>query len=241
MSGAALVVESREAAGPVTLVLDLARLPELNRVEYDERLGLLLGACVCLRDLAAFPPIAAYGLLTDALERMAACGGGDASVGEVLSRPARAGHLACPLICLRCSAAVYGPHGWSELGLDGLFASALSPGLQSREFLVDLRLPAPPPRSAGAYVSAPDGAEATCGAAALLAMDEDGRRCCGARLSLWVTGRAVTRLLEAERFLAGKRLDRTAITEAAILADDGEAPVAAAIHRAAARLAARHP
>ncbi|HYL80515.1 MAG TPA: hypothetical protein VEU07_06860, partial [Candidatus Acidoferrum sp.] len=126
------------------------------------------------------------------------------------------------LICLRASAAIFGPHGWSELGVEALIPGSGTVGLQPGEFVVDVRLPAPPPRSGGAYIRlSPQEASdrSVTGTGVILVMEEDLVTCCGARVVLGGTaGTTAFRPLEAERFLAGKRLDPAVVQEAATLA-----------------------
>jgi carbon-monoxide dehydrogenase medium subunit len=239
MRGSLLLVEG-EAPGRPRMVLDLGRLPELNRIEFDERLGLRVGAAVALQDLPAFPPMHAYPALLDGLGSL---GGRQEtpSLGELLGRAEVAGHLGCPLVCLAASTAVFGPHGWSEMAVEALVARDVATVLQPCEFLVDLRLPPPEPGAVGAYVPAREGANGA-GAAVLLVMEQDRRTCCGSRAAVWHAAQPTARVLEVERFLAGKLLDETVLQEAAILAADvtmlppESVPLAAAIRRALARV-----
>lgn len=241
MQGSLLLIESPEP-GRVRMVLDLGHLPELNRIEFDERLGLRLGTAVAPQDLPDFPPMQAYPMLLDGLGALAGCRE-PSSLGELLGHAEVAGHLGCPLVCLAASTAVFGPHGWSEMAIEGLLARGVVAALQPSEFLVDLRLPAPAPRSVGAYVSRGEGGDpAEAGAAAFLVMEQDSRTCCGARLAVWRGEQATARVLEVERFLAGKVVDETVVQEAAILAADAiilppeSLPTADAIRQALRRL-----
>jgi hypothetical protein len=73
-------------------------------------------------------------------------------------------------------------------------------------------------------------------------MEEDRCTCCGVRLGRWSETLAPVRVLEAERFLAGRRLDDRSLAEAVAVAADASGgweidppPLADAIRRAAAR------
>ena len=202
------------------LALEVRRVPELNRLDYDERNGLRAGVAVSLAEFLAFPPARLYPALTDA----AAClpPRPEPTLGEALGWMRDGLHLRCGLFCLPASVAVFGPHGWSEIAAEAVFAEAAPPAVQSREFLVDLRLPAPPPYSSGAYQAGdwPGTSAATGGAGVVLAMEPDGKRCCGGRLSFWTVSRPPMRILEVERYLAGKLLDERAAADAGDLADE---------------------
>jgi CO/xanthine dehydrogenase FAD-binding subunit len=179
-------------------------------------------------------------MLLDGLGALAGCPE-PPSLGELLGRPALAGHLGCPLVCLAASTAVFGPHGWSEMAIEALLARGAVAALQPCEFVVDLRLPPAVPRSGGAYVAGCAGGD-PAGAAAFLAMEQDCRTCCGARLAVWRGEHATARVLEVERFLAGKVLDETVVEQAAILTADAtilppdSIPAADAIRQALRRL-----
>jgi carbon-monoxide dehydrogenase medium subunit len=229
--GTDLIAEVREGQQAVTLILDLKRVPELNRLEYDERIGLRIGAAVPITAILEFPPVRRlYPMLADESTPFFPDGVSNrATLGGNLSPALPSLEMAPPLICLRASAAIFGPHGWSEVAVEALFPAARRMVLQPGEFLVDLRFPAPPPRSSGAYLRARlrermDSAAA--GVGAFLAMEQDLLTCCGARLTLGGIAPSPIRALEAERFLSGKRLENQAVREAAALAAGSAGSVA---------------
>jgi carbon-monoxide dehydrogenase medium subunit/2-furoyl-CoA dehydrogenase FAD binding subunit len=238
---AALLLAADETARPVfqgvglvarlgppeggSLVLDLSRVPELNRLEFDERDGIRIGSAVRLERFLAFPPISLrYRVFLDGLEECVARGDGSVTLAEALSRPAAVPGVILPLLSCRADVAVYGPYGWSELAVEALCQPG-RPALQFGEFAVHLSLPAPPVRSGCAYAShAPEGGEPLA-VAAVLAMEEDLATCCGARVLYFAAEGRPERAVESERFLAGRRLDDVALERAAALA--GEAVQAA--------------
>jgi CO/xanthine dehydrogenase FAD-binding subunit len=115
-----------------------------------------------------------------------ACAG--ATLGQCLGNEAPSADLVLPLICLGASVAIFGPHGWSEMTLEALCGRGHGTALQRGEFLVDVRVPAPPARSGGAYVrSAPGeaGGEAAS-AGAFLVMQDDLKPVAG---RAWPSGR----------------------------------------------------
>ena len=231
--GTDLIAEGTEGQRRLSMVLDLSRIPELNRLDYDERIGLRVGAAVPVPALLEFPPIRRlYPMLADAsVHTPPGATQGCATLGGNLNPEAPSREMAPPLICLRASAAIFGPHGWSELGVEAVFAGMSRMVLQPGEFVVDLRFPSPPPRSSGAYLRAvPDGKveSAVAGVGAFLAMEQDLMTCCGARLVLSGVFPAPMRALEAERFLAGKRLEGPVLSEAGALAADRAGPMAGA-------------
>jgi|WetSurMetagenome_2_1015567.scaffolds.fasta_scaffold45541_4 CO/xanthine dehydrogenase FAD-binding subunit len=211
--GATLCAQTEDGGGSASILVDLARVPEMNRLEYDERSGLVVGTAVLATEPLGFPPIQdAYAILADGL---GAIGPDDArpdvTLGELLEGWPPAVDLLLPLICLGASVTIFGPHGWSEMTVEALCAKRLGAAMHHGEFLVGVRLPAPFPRSGGAYLRSrsvgTDGGAA--GVGAFLLMEEDRVTCCGARVTVWAGDDAPLRALEAERFLRGKRLSDT--------------------------------
>ena len=208
--GATLFVQAESDAGPAPIRVDLARVPEMNRLDYDERGGLVVGTAVSAVAPLGFPPVqSAYAILADGLSAI----GADAArpcctIGELLDDEPPAADLLLPLICLGASIAIFGSHGWSEMTAEALCARRLGTAMPHGEFLVDVRLPAPFPRSGSAYIrSAPTGTDAeAAGVGAFLLLEDDHRTCCGARVTAWSGADAPLRALDAERFLRGKRL-----------------------------------
>jgi carbon-monoxide dehydrogenase medium subunit len=230
--GTDLVSQATAAQRSVPIVLDLRRIPEFNRLDYDERNGLRMGAAVPIPTILAFPPVRqVYPMLGDGFAWPGSAPNQDcATLGDKLGEILPSAGTALPLICLRATAAVFGPHGWSEMALEIVFAEPGRTGLQVGEFVVDVRLPAPPPRSNGAFLRfhPPDAiGVAPGGVAAFLVMEKDLVTCCGARLALSDVRPAPVRAPEGERLLAGKRLDDSVMQQAgevvarALLPDSG--------------------
>jgi CO/xanthine dehydrogenase FAD-binding subunit len=253
ITGTRCFVQASGPAGPMSLIVDMGRVPELNRVEFDERNGLLIGAAVSLAEPLRFPPVQhAYAILADSgssADPAKAVFGG--TIGECFGNQNQAAcaDLALPLICLGASVAIFGPYGWSEMSVEALCARPKGRALQAGEFVVDVRVPAPLVRSGGAFVRAgcagtPDG---TIGVASLLLMQDDLETCCGARLAVRVEGSQPARVPDAERFLQGRRLDDIALEDAGrLVAATSWAPKpassvadAASVLKAAARQAIR--
>src|SRR5574341_738678 len=65
--GTCLIARVTDGPRPCTFVLDLKRIPELNRLDYDERVGLRIGAAVVCPSILDFPPVRhLYPILADA-------------------------------------------------------------------------------------------------------------------------------------------------------------------------------
>ncbi len=214
------------ASGPkgvTRVVVDLARVPEMHRLEFDERNGLLVGAAVRLFELLRLSPVCRdYAILADGVEVEAERA--RATVGECLSGPAPDAEVAVPLMCLGACIVIFGPHGWSEMSVEALCAGRRGATLQPGDLIVGVRLPAPAARSGGAYVRSDrtQTVEGGGSVGAFLLMQDDLHTCCGARLAVSAEGAPPTRALDAERFLSGMALDERAVEEAGRLAAWGD-------------------
>lgn len=220
--GTDLIAHVSEGQRTLRMVLDMKRIPELNRIDYDERNGLRIGAAVPFRSLLEFPPVRRlYPMLADGFVPIGPDEPADnATLGGSLATPASAAKMAPPLICLRASAAIFGPYGWSELGAEALLAGAGRTVRHPGEFVVDVRFPALPPRANGVYLrevlrGRPD---LVAGVGAFVALEPDMSTCCGARLTMSGVTPTPTRALETERFLAGKVLAGPVLEEVGDLA-----------------------
>ncbi len=221
--GTTLVGQARDGEQAYTIVLHLERLSELNRLEYDERGGLRIGAAVPYATLLEFPPVRRlYPLLADGCAAiLRARLPGHLTPGGSLCTPPLSPDFLLPLSCLRAVAAVLGPHGWSEMAVESLGVAAGGPTVHPGEFFVNLRLPAPVPRSSGAYLrSTAEGDDLPGGVAvgALLVMEDDLVTCCGLRLLLCAPPEAPRHVPAAERLLAGRRLEEAILEETGYLA-----------------------
>jgi carbon-monoxide dehydrogenase medium subunit len=217
--GADLAAEVVEGGRTISIVLDLKRIPELNRLDYDERSGLRIGAAAPFKTILEFSPVRRlYSMLADGSVSGAPGQSSDSvTLGGSLADAISCAEMSPPLICLRASAGIFGPYGWSEQALEALLAGTGRIILQPGEFVVDLHFPAPPPRSGGAYLRAVAPGGSGCdptGVGVFLVLEQDLLTCCGARLALCGVSPAPMRALEAERFLSGKVVEGAVLQEA---------------------------
>lgn len=217
--GTTLIARGTGDRQTTSVVLDLKRIPEMNRLDFDERNGLRIGAAVPFTTFLLFPPVRQlYPILADGSLILGPVEMQDRfTLGETLGGPEASPDLTSPLICLRASTAIFGPHGWSEMAVESLFAGGGGATLHPGEFMVDVRLPAPVPRANGAYLPIAQGEatdSAVGGIGAFLVMEEDFTTCCGGRLTLSGLTPKPFRATEAERFLVGKPLEEAVLWQA---------------------------
>ena len=209
-------------------LVDIGRIPGLEYVE--ERDGLLrIGGRTREAALersevvrARYPLLAdTAAVIADPLVRNLATVGGNLAHGD----PAN-DHPAT-MIALGARVVATGPKGEREIPVERLFTGLFATALEPDEILTEIRIPAPPARSGGAYrkLERKVGDFATAAAAVQLTLGAGGEV---ERVAIALTNAGPTpvRAVEAERRLAGKRLDDAAIADAARLAGEAATPTA---------------
>ena len=207
-------------------LVDIGRIPGLEYIREEggylkiggrtreaalEASGLVRKKYTILADTAA--------VIADPLVRNMATVGGNLAHGD----PAN-DHPAT-MLALGAEVVATGPKGERTIPIDefftGLFTTALSPD----EILTEIRIPAPPARSGGAYMKLERkvGDFATAAAAAQVTLGGGGQ-IERAGIGLTNAGPAPVRATAAEQFLKGKKGDAAAIAEASRLAAQAASP-----------------
>ena len=214
--------------GEVGHLVDIGRIPGLEYVEEKDgalRIGGRTREAALERSevIRARYPILfdTASVIADPIVRNLATVGGNLAHGD----PAN-DHPAT-MIALGARVIATGPKGAREIPVEefftGLFETALAPG----ELLTEIRIPALPPRSGGAYrkLERKVGDFATAAAAVQLTLGAGGE-VERAGIGLTNAGPTPVKAKEAERWLVGKALDDATIAEAARLAAKAANPTA---------------
>ncbi len=130
------------------------------------------------------------------------------------------------MLALEADVVAVGPKGQRTIPVAGFFTGLFATALAPDEILTEIRIPAPPPRSGGAYVKMERkvGDFATAAVAAQVTLDGGGI-CQRVGIGLTNVGPTPIKATRAEGFLRGKRLDAAAIKQAAQLAAEASQPV----------------
>jgi carbon-monoxide dehydrogenase medium subunit len=207
-------------------LVDIGRIPGLEDIGEEDGF-LKIGGRVRESDLEhnavvrrKYPILAdTAAVIADPLVRNMATVGGNLAHGD----PAN-DHPAT-MLALGASVVVQGPKGARTIPIDQFFTGLFETALAHDEILTEIRIPAPPPKSGGAYVKLERkvGDFATAGAAAQLTLGAGGEV---ARVGIGLTNAGLTpvRATAAEKFLQGKKLDETTVRQAARLAADATDP-----------------
>src|SRR5262249_26519557 len=129
------------------------------------------------------------------------------------------------MLALSAQVVATGPSGSRTIPIDDFFVSLFTTALRGDEILTEIRIPLPPPRSGGAYfkLERKVGDFATVGVAAQVTLDEKGI-CKKAGIGLTNVGETPIKASKAGDSLQDKKLDGSAIRQAAQLAADESEP-----------------
>src|SRR6204780_2620979 len=118
------------------------------------------------------------------------------------------------MMALGAEIVAIGPQGERVLPIESFFVTLFTTELQPGEIVSEIRIPTPPPRSAGAYLKLERkvGDFATAGVAAQVTLDGGGN-CQRVGIGLTNVGATPVKATKAEEFLPGKNLDEAKITQ----------------------------
>jgi CO/xanthine dehydrogenase FAD-binding subunit len=226
--GTDLLVQLRSGRQQTDLVVDVKRIPELNTVHYDPKLGLTLGAAVpcyrVYRDDAIprhYPALAEVASLIGGTQIQ-----GRASIGGNLCNAAPSADSVPLLIAFGATCQIAGTNRTRELAVEDF---CLAPGrnaLQPGELLVSLHLPAPQPHSGARYLRFIPRNEmdiAVAGAGVEVVLDNGTFR--SARIALASVAPTPLFVPEANLALAGKPVHEFSIATAAAVARSAAKPI----------------
>ena len=150
-----------------------------------------------------------------------------ATVGGNLAHGDPANDHPATMLALRAQVVATGPKGERVIPIDKFFSDLFTTALAPDEILTEIRIPAPGPRTGGAYLKLERkvGDFATAGAAVQLTLGKGGE-VASAGIGLTNAGLTPVQAEAAEKFLVGKKPDAATIAEAARLAAQSAEPSA---------------
>jgi carbon-monoxide dehydrogenase medium subunit len=206
---------------PAVLV-DLNRVPGLDRIAAAPGGGLAIGALVRHSDVAASPLVRERApLLAEAARHVGhAAIRNRGTLGGSLAHADPAAELCAALVALEAELVLAGPGGPRTVTAPGYFRGLLATALEPDEILTEVRVPAQPATWGFAELARRPGDFAVAGVAALIsvAAGGPGRRCERAALVGFGVSDRPVRLPHVERLLASEPLDHGTIGRAAAAA-----------------------
>ncbi len=213
----------------IEYLIDITRLP-LDYIKSDKN-GLKIGALTKFRELETMPLLkkGAYNALAEAAHLSGHVSQRNmATIGGNICSAVPSGDLLPSLIALAAKVKVVGTTGGRVVPLDEFFTGPKKNILKPNELLVEVQLPKPPVKAAGAFLklSRTHVDLALVNAAVVLALDNKGT-CNYARIVLGAVAPTPMRAKEAEAMLMGKKLKEISglVEEVAKVAAEATKPI----------------
>ncbi len=221
--GTDLLVELKEQLRRADCVINIKKIPGIDRLSFDAYDGLHIGALVTAREVEVSPVVLEkYFSLAQSVRELGSIQVRNRAtiVGNVCRASPSADTLP-PLIADGAEITIHGASGHRTLPLEEFFTGPGKTVLQHDELVTAIRVPAPAPRTGKVYFK--HGRRkamelATVGVAVTLSQDE-------IRIVLGAVASTPIRAKKAEALLRGKSLDAKLISEAARAAAEESRPI----------------
>lgn len=219
VGGSDLVDQMRVNRRTPAVVLDIKRIPEMNRLEWLPGEGLHLGAAVCCTDTAHYPAtVENYPSLSEACQLIGSIQiQNRASVAGNVGNSAPSADTVPSLLVHGARVVATGPGGSHEIPIEEFFSGPGQNVLGPNEVIQEIVLPTPPPNSSSHYLRFIPRNEmdiAVAGVASLISLEPGTRRCNQARIGLASVAPTPVRARAAEQVLEGKDITSDLIHEA---------------------------
>ena len=230
VGGTDLIEQVKSSRRTPSIVLDIKRIPEMNRLNWLPEDGLHLGAAVSCTDTAAFtavkenyPALQEACLLVGSIQIQ-----NRASVAGNICNSAPSADAVPGLIVHNARVVIVGPRGRREVALDDFFTGPGQNVLAPDEVLLETVVPTPPLNSSSHYLRFIPRNEmdiAVAGVASLVALEPGTRKCSHVRISLASVAPTPVRARAAEGVLEGKDVTASLIEEAGKRAVEAASPI----------------
>ena len=213
--GTSLLIMMRQRLLVPKIVVSLARIPKFDKISFDAKTGLRIGAGARHRDVELSPLVKQhYPLLHETFHKVAqprirnmGTLGGNLAAGDPLTDPGAS------LIALDAEVVLTGAKGSRSVKLDEFFVDYYQTALEPGELLTEIRVP-PPVRNGWAHIKfTPRSIEdfATVGVAVTLSA-KDGA-CEDIRIGLNSVAATIIHAKKAEAVLRGKEISEANLRE----------------------------
>src|SRR5215471_18346575 len=213
--GTSLIIWMRQRLLMPKVVIGLGRIPNFDKIEFNERDGLSIGAGARHRDIELSPVVKQhYPLLHETFKKVAqprirnmGTVGGNLAGGDPLTDPGAS------LIALDAEVTLASKQGQRTLALEDFFVDYYQTALNPGELLTEIRVP-PPSRPAWSHIKfTPRSIEdfATVGVA--ITLRSKNGTCGDIRLALNSVAPIIIRAKEAEKRLRGQQINEPALRE----------------------------
>jgi len=226
--GTDLLVEIKEQLRRPDYVVNIKKIPGIDRFSFDERDGLRIGALVTARAIeTARVVLEKYPGLAQAVRELGSIQiRNRATLAGNVCRASPSADTPPPLMADRARVTLYGPRGSRTLALESFFTGPGRTVVQPDELMTEITLPPPPPRTGKAYIK--HGRRkamelATVGVAVSVTLQEN--RFKEVAIVLGAVAPTPLRALKAEAILRSQKVSEDLMEKAAIAAMSESKPI----------------
>ena len=210
-------------------VIDLKRVPGLNRIDYDGG-HLRIGALTTIHEIEVSPLIKKdFGILAEAASVLGSVQIRDkGTIGGNLCHASPSADLAPPLIALNAEVKIKGKKGERIEKLEIFFKGPGMSVLNSDEILTEIQIPTPPPNTGGVYLKfSPRKAMdlAVVGVATMITLNPSNSVCTQAKIVLGAVAPTPLRARKLRKYWKGKKIEKALVHEASNLAAEESKPI----------------
>lgn len=227
--GTDLLVRMKNKEINVDGIIDIKRIPHLNHIDDNDKLGLKIGACSSIADveknLRLLPQYAALMEAATSIGSVQIRNKG--TIGGNLCSASPAADLAPPFIVLDSTVRIFGKAGERIVRLEDFFLGPGKTVLEEGEVLTEVQVPKIPPGGRSAYMkfSRRSGFDlAIVGVACFLVINDDSR-CELARIAMGAVAPTPVRAKRAETLMAGEKMSDPLIEEVSKMAAEEAKPI----------------
>ena len=211
-------------------VIDIKRIPEVTRFEWDPASGLTIGAAVPFRKLETSPDVKRNypGLYEAAAEVGSWQIRNMATLGGNLCTASPACEIGPILLALDAQAHIAGPNGPRKIPMQQFITGVRRTVLEPDEILVDIQVPAPAPRESSHYIKFKERQKmdiAFVSVAAAIDLEPGDGMIKEAKIALGAVAPTPIRAPRAEAALRGQRMTDDLLEEAAQAAAEAARPI----------------
>ena len=226
--GTDLLIKLRHRLLSPKAVIGLKRIKGLDRIAFDKKRGLSIGATVLLGDIASHPdilkkyPAIAYAAQETATVQVRNMG----TVAGNLCNAAPSADNAPTLIAMGAEVTLVSAKGERKLPLDQFFKGPGLTAIEQGEILTSIFVPLPPPSSGVSYkhISARGKVDISAvGVSAMVIMS--GETCKEGKIVLGAVAPVPLRAIKTEKLIKGKKLTGELIERAGVQAADESRPI----------------
>lgn len=227
--GTDLIVRMKEGEIRPKFLIDLKRIPNLNKIEWDGE-SIRIGALTTIHQIESSPIVQEkLGVLSEAASVLGSYQiRNKGTVGGNLCHASPSADLAPPLIALDGKGYICGKNRERKEALENFFVGPGLTILNPDEILIEIQIPIPLPNTNGTYLKfSPRKAMdlAVVGVATLITLDSSNSVCTQARIVLGAVAPTPIRAKKAEKILEGKKITKDDIQEASNLAAEESKPI----------------